>query len=295
MGQTSSCKCSGQDEEEVTLQQVPNDQYSGRIDAPSSVTHDCCIFRMYNDELMVIPNTRKTFKTDLRSLTDVDGDGVECGEIWNAVCMTSIVGQESRDHHGVMLQDGPNASGGDSSLPEGEVVTYLPPMPLGVPLEFHRVEYKWAQPSSAQSKPTHQQEERLGKCLKKFVHAMLTGVLVQLRLDAQEAAGTSEDQNIHAVLHLSQDLNLLLISVGGMERSVPMTSIRWARPPEKEDKGHSWFQPQEQDHFVVLRLAGGRFVRICFEEQNQAAFFGTCIRLLIKAAHAGSQDKVRVA
>jgi len=269
MGQTSPCECSGQDEEEITLQQIRNDQYKGRIDAPSR--QDAYIASQLQNRQ--------------------DGGGLECGDVWSAVCSNSVGGQESRDHHGVMLRDGPGFIDIYSSSPEGEVVPYAPPMPLAVPQEFKRVEYKWGQPSSAQSQPTPQQQERLRTCLKPFVRSMLTGVLVQLRLDAQELEGTSEAQNIDAVLSLTQDLHLLLISVGGVERSVPMRSVRCVRPPERSKQGRSWFQPKEQDHFVVLRLEGGRFVRLRFEEHDQAAYFGTCIRLLVKAAHTGSQDK----
>merc|ERR1712194_81305 len=95
--------------------------------------------------------------------------------------------------------------------------------------------------------------------------------------------GAKAGQNQDAIISLSQDLALLLLDVGGLEKSVTLRSVRWVRPPD-EDKSKSWFLPSDKDNMVVLRLVGGRFVRLRFTKKDQASYFGTCMRLLVKAA-----------
>jgi len=171
------------------------------------------------------------------------------------------------------------------AIADGQVLPEELPDQIGVPLDFQGLEYDWAAPSSMQKEPSAEQVQRLHSCLALFIRGMLAGVLLQLRLDPEETAGRPLGQNIDAVASLSRDLRVLLLSVKGVQRTVPLKSIRSVRPPAEEAGGLSWFLPSERDQMVVLRLAGSCFLRLRFDRREQAAYFGTCMRLLLKATN----------
>jgi len=244
-----------------------------------------------HDNELVDPVLRTPFSTDLASLMCSNGSCSEnAKEVWRAVSMST------EPRHGWELQDGPNYEAdvrdGKTSmevecrLADGEVLPAT--QQLSVPSQFKELTYDWAAPSAEQSPLTTQQQDCLKGCLKLFVNSMLQGVMLQLRLDQDEVKGT-QGKNIEAKARLSKDLRNILISVGGMARTVPINSIRWVRPAEKDSSSYIWFLPSDRNKMVILRLAGGRFLRFRFEEEVQAAYFGTCMRLLAKAAQADLQ------
>lgn len=236
------------------------------------------------EQPLVNPDTGDYFDTDMRSLLDVDGDGIECGEVIRAVCMTTTVGAESQVPGGEVVYEGRDFLHIDHSRTENEVLPVKAAAALVVPPEFQEIEYNWAAPSATQATPTAEQQDKLQSCLKPFIRSMLDGVLCQLHLDANEVKNAAA-QDIAAVVCFNQDLELLLVTVGDAERTVPMRSLRQVRPEEKKEDGSIFFSlmPLEPETVVVLRVAGGRLLRFRFEGDEQAAYFGTCMRLMMKA------------
>jgi len=168
------------------------------------------------------------------------------------------------------------------SVADGQVLPEELPNHLCVPMDFQGLQYDWAAPSATQKEPSAEQVQRLHSCLALFIRGMLAGVLLQLRLDPEETKGLPLGKNINAVASLSPDLLVLLLAVKGVQRAVPLKSIRSVRPPAEEAGGLSWFLPSERDQMVVLRLAGSCLLRLRFDSREQAAYFGTCMRLLLK-------------
>lgn len=165
---------------------------------------------------------------------------------------------------------------------DGQVLPEELPEPIAVPPDFRLLEYDWTAPSETQKEMPPEQVQRLHTCLKLFIRAMLIGVVLQLRLDAEEIAGKPLGQNIDAIAMLTQDLTTLLLSAGGVQRNVPLQSVRWVRPPTEESGGLSFLLPSERGQMVVLRLAGSCFLRLRFDQPERAAYFGTCLRLFLK-------------
>jgi len=152
------------------------------------------------------------------------------------------------------------------------------PGQLQVPVQFKGISYDWTAPSASQPAPSPRQQEILQNCMKPFIQSMLVGVLVRLRLEPGEATnGDPSGQSIEATLTISEDFSILLISAGSAQRPIPIKAIRLVRPPEKGT---------DSEKCADLRLAAGRFVRFHFDTQAQAKFFGTCMRLLVKAARS---------
>lgn len=238
-----------------------------------------------HDHELYTAEGHKPFKTDFCSLIAPDGDGIGFGEVCRAICVTtkgySSDGMPDPDS-GCQVRDTGARLGRASLHMDGEVLLDQAPSVICVPPEFRTLEYDWSAPSNAQPRPSLEQQAKLERCLKPFVVAMMPGIIAQLRLDADEMVGANGAQNLDAIISLTHNLSLLLISVMGVERSVPLRSVRWVRPPE--DMKQSWFLPSDQDKMVVIRLAGGRFVRLRFGKKEQAAYFGTCMRLLVKAS-----------
>jgi len=219
--------------------------------------------------------------TDLQSLLDVNGDGIECNEVMRAVCMVDPVFEDE-----VATREGVDYLDVDHGRDEEEVQVRVLPRTLEVPTVFKTIRYDWAAPSGSQALPTVMQQEALEKCMKPFIQSMLLGVLVRLRLEDVEAISDSAAKSINAMVSFDDTFAHLLITVGATERSVPIKAIRWVRPP---DKG------LDSDKCVDIRLAGGRFLRFLFNTQAQAKFFGTCMRLLVKATRSDLTVGVRVA
>lgn len=172
---------------------------------------------------------------------------------------------------------------------DGQVLPEELPDHLCVPPDFKLLEYNWTAPSEAQKDMSQEQMVRLHSCLKLFIRAMLVGVFLQLRLDAEDRVGRGGignpmGQNIDAVAMLNKGLSTMILSTGAVQRTVPLESIRWVRPPGEDGGGVTWFVPSERGQMVVLRLAGNCFLRFRFGQQEQAAYFGTCMRLLLKAS-----------
>lgn len=224
-------------------------------------------------------NRRSGGCADLCTLLDVNGDGsVECSEVLRAICMVDPIIQEAGRQGHVCVQEGSGYLNVIHRRDDAQVRFTGEPSFLEVPPEFEGISYDWAAPSGSQPPPPQDQHERLQSCMKAFIQSMLVGVLVRLRLDPEEAPyGDSGGQGIDAAIILSQDLTNLCISAGSAEHSVPVKAIRSVRPP---DKG------SDRDKCADFRLAGDRFVRFKFDLQAQAKFFGTCMRLLVKAARS---------
>jgi len=238
-----------------------------------------------HDRELVAATGHKPFKTDFCSLIAPQGEGIEFGEVCRAICVTAEGKSDGLPdpESGCQVREGYNYLDVNHRIVDGEVTFHHGVAMLSVPPEFRQVKYDWSAPSNAQLRPSPEQQAKLERCLKPFVSKMLTGVAAQLRLDSDEMVGAKAGQNLDAIISLSQDLALLLLDVGGLEKSVTLRSVRWVRPPD-EDKSKSWFLPSDKDNMVVLRLVGGRFVRLRFTKKDQASYFGTCMRLLVKAA-----------
>ncbi|CAE8594659.1 unnamed protein product [Polarella glacialis] len=242
------------------------------------------------------PALRKPFKTDLATLfcSDANGGCLECKEVGRAVCMSTeprkVWAAKKNGQQATVLEGSTYVDVYMQTL-DGEVVSTEGRRlaSLRVPPQFAMLEYNWAAPSSQQSKPSLVQQERMRSCLKIFVGDLLQGITLQLRLDKDEVDGTPDGRDITAGAKLSPDLSTLQLSVRGVDCNLPMASVRWVRPPADESSGLLWFLPNDRHTMVVLRLAGGRFVRFRFQQKDQAAYFGTCMRFLLKACISESR------
>lgn len=227
------------------------------------------------DEDLVHPSLRRPMVSDL--FTTGGGHQSCCSE-----CKDTCQVLFSREDDGSLNYE---RLGMATAIADGQVLPEELPDQLSVPMDFSGLEYDWSAPSITQKEMTPDQVQRLHGCLKLFVLAMLAGVQLQLRLDPEETRGRPLGQNIQAVISLSRDLSMVLLSAAGVQRTVPLQSVRWVRPAAEEPGGLSWFLPSERGQMVVLRLAGNCFLRLRFQRQEQAAYFGTCMRLLLKAKH----------
>lgn len=238
-----------------------------------------------HDHEMLDPATGRPFRTDVASMAGLGGDGVGCAQVWSAICVDNG-GPPQSVHRGPALREGLGFIDLDLRRVDGEVVPIVRPAQrqLEVPWEFKHVSYDWSAPSGSQGSMAGPAQEKLEACMKLFARAMLEGVDLQLRLNAEEVPNMPQIQDLNATVALTADLGVLVLNVGGVERSIPVSSVRWVRPPEEGGGGLMWFLPSERDKVVVLKLAGGRFVRLKFDRQDQAAYFGTCMRLMVKVA-----------
>lgn len=84
-----------------------------------------------------------------------------------------------------------------------------------------------------------------------------------------------DDRNVDARLRLAKDGIAFHLSVGGVDRTLPLKSIRHVS------------QHEHSDRLAVFHLATRRYVRFCFDHKDQAAYFGTCCKLITKAARQG--------
>mmetsp|Transcript_159564 Transcript_159564/g.281696 ORF Transcript_159564/g.281696 Transcript_159564/m.281696 type:complete len:311 (-) Transcript_159564:51-983(-) len=237
----------------------------------------CCALHVQpsrGEGTLINANTGKPVYMDWTSLTDVNGEGVECREVLRAICVVPPPLTESKD--GVTTREDKNTLEVDHVRDDAEVNLRPAPARLEVPTDFYSIGYDWSAASPVGRRPSAGQQSRLERAMKPFVRSMLTGVLIELRLEAGEVPqGRSMVQTISSVVSVSEDFSIISISAGSSERSVPIRAIRWVRPPEGG---------RDQEKCVDLRLAGGRFVRFQFDSTAQANYFGTCMRLLVKAA-----------
>mmetsp|Transcript_73377 Transcript_73377/g.203720 ORF Transcript_73377/g.203720 Transcript_73377/m.203720 type:complete len:317 (-) Transcript_73377:207-1157(-) len=233
---------------------------------------------------MVDPSCHKPIRTDLVSFVNAG-----CGEFCHAICVTMDARASPRggaDEFGVRVREGQAGLEIDHNNTEGEVLpSCWSPSPLTPPPAFRRIRYDWAAPSASQPTLSQEQNDQLQACLESFIRSMLQGVMAQLRLDDAEVDQGSSAQNIDAVLSFSEDLTHLLILAGGNERTIPVRAVKMVRPSDKGE-ANFWFYSGDNGQLaeVVLHLTGGRFVRLRFARKDQADFFGTCMRLLAKAA-----------
>jgi len=222
---------------------------------------------------IVSANTGAPLGTHLTALVDIDeNNSVECAEVLRAVCFVERPAVQSLG--GVRTQESATYLNVQSKRTEEQVLAdSLSGKCLDVPMEFDQVNYNWAEPST-QRAPTAEQHDILKKCVKPFIQTMLTGVSVRLRLDS-EANSKSSGDCLDASVALNEDLELLIISANGSERSFPVRAIRSVRPPEKI---------QKDECCVEFQIDGGRFMRFQFERKDHAKFFGTCMQLIVKAS-----------
>lgn len=264
---------------------------------------------MCTDEDLLDPATGRPFKTDIVSLMDVNGDGVDCDEVGAAICVTQATAQHDFDAFLPWDSDvyRTSAMDYDESFRE-KSFAMEPPGELQIPVEFTGIVFDWSQPSDKQVAPTPEQQACLQSCLQLFVRAMIPGVLLQLRVEPEEfsdpALRQAGAQNLDAMVSFSPDLSLLICTVGQNERSLPLRLIRRVRPSEPVDTTqlsptrssinvaqNSWFGPREHERTVILRFSRDRILRFRFEGRDQAAYFGTCMRLMAKAARAADAEE----
>jgi len=163
------------------------------------------------------------------------------------------------------------------SSPEGMIS--LPPAnkrvpvggPLKVPEEFKHLGRDWLARDNKRL-PTADEQDSLHSVMVPFVDQMLAGISVSLVLDA------TKGEEVDAVAQLGSDLSQLMLSKEAMTQQIPVASIRWIRPVL--DQGES----DSDSRRIAMRLAGGRFAQFRFPSSEQSAFFGTCMRMLAKAA-----------
>lgn len=245
-----------------------------------AMANECCNFISLSDltdRSILNAATGKSMGTDMCSLLDVNGDGrVDCVEILSAICMVPPVYRSDND---VSTMEGGNFLNVNHRRDDAEVQPRPMAAPFQVPLEFKGVSYDWTAHSGNQAAPSPRQQARLQNCMKPFLQSMLVGALVRLRLEPGEAPDCDPSgQSIDATISLNDDFSVLFIAAGSAQRSVSVKAIRLVRPPEKA---------KDSDRCADLRLAGGRFVRFHFDTEAQAKFFGTCMRLLVKASCSG--------
>lgn len=238
------------------------------------------------------PSMNSTLKTDLSPARQRHEGGL-CREVLLAVCVT-MPERDNNDwfREGISYHQAAMRTEGEVKCFSEEEERQSRNTSLAVPDEFVGIRYDWTMPSQQQPSAEESDEARLGACLKAFVSSMLGGVTTQLQLEAAEAEQPLQSHGWHAidaVVRLSQDLTVLNISATGSERSVPIRSIRSVRPPVRVFGGLSWFQPSDRELMVILSLAGGRFVRLRFDQKDQAAYFGTCVRVLVKVSRIERQ------
>ncbi|CAE7568416.1 strG [Symbiodinium natans] len=235
-----------------------------------------------NDSQQLLdPVAQKPFGTDAASLV-CSQDG--CSENAREICLALSGSPEPRQElseaqrYALALEDGAvelhtqNAHG-------------LMPARLYVPVNLRQLAYDWSAPSSSQPAISDAEMAELRDCLTTFVEAMLRGVIVQLTIEGNE---TGEGCNLVAVVALPSSLEDLIITTGGLEQSIRLSCIRWVRPLDKGRRSASWLWANERRKMVHVSLAGGCFLRFRFDQEDQAAFFGTCMRLLAKASYADS-------
>jgi hypothetical protein len=226
------------------------------------------------DGSIISSTTGKNIGTDMMSLLDVNEDGrVNCGEVWSAICLTNSAIESEREGPGCEDSGMLNGCRDDAEVDGGD---------LQVPSKFEDISYDWTAPSASQPALSQSQQEVLQSCMKPFIQTMLIGVMVRLRLEPGEAPnGDPSGQSIDAMVSLSEDFSILFIAAGGAQRSVPIKAVSVVRPPEKCD---------DSEKCVDLLLIGDRFVRFNFDTEAQAKFFGTCMRLLVKASRSGKAE-----
>lgn len=244
----------------------------------SSMAANCCMLPIGNPASITDSNG-KTIRTDISSLSDVNGDGVGCGEVFRALCMVNPGGHREDE---VSIMEGSDYLNVHHRRDDAEVSLRRSPAQLQVPPQFKGISYDWRLPSASQTGPSPRQQEKLQNCMKPFIQSMLIGVLVCLRLEPGEApGGDPSGKSIDATVTLSEDFSILQVAAGSAQRSVSIKAIRLVRPPE-----------QGRDRCADLRLSGGLFMRFHFDTQAQADFFGTCMRLLVKAARSTAPTQV---
>ncbi|CAE6923610.1 unnamed protein product [Symbiodinium sp. CCMP2592] len=226
------------------------------------------------------PVAQKPFGTDAASLL-CSQDG--CSENAREICLALSGSPEPR-------QELSSAESYALALEDGRLDTRdgygLMPAKLYVPVNFRQLAYDWSAPSSSQPAISDAEMAKLRECLTIFIEAMLRGVIVQLRIDDNET--DHQGCNLLAVVSLPSSLEELLITSGGLEQSIRMSCIRWVRPLEKGRKTGCLWPVSERRKMVHISLDGGCFLRLRFEQEDQAAFFGTCMRLLAKASQSDS-------
>jgi len=266
-----------------------------------------------HDSGLVNPSLNRPFKTNLVALMDVDEDGMEWGEICNAVFMTRAVGAESTDHndefenlrHGrvggrgaMQVQEGPSYIDVHNKLSDEEVAAFEPIVGLKVPSNFRECGYDW-RADRGSSTASEEQQELIREIVKPFIRDMMGGVLVKLQLDdagdgASEGSASSRScdsadlstalgRYLDVKVYFSENLEVLLVVAkkSGIERSVPLRGVRWVRPIGEEGVG-----VPDRELCVKMRLAGGRYLTYKFDTEEQVAYFGACMRILVKAARS---------
>lgn len=258
-------------------------------------------------EGLVNPNLHTTLKTDTLSLCSPEhGEPApDCAEIYEAVCVTySVLPRE--DHilypvkplRGEFREGDTYASSGTQHWGRrGELTPEDDgPGPLRVPIEFADIGYDWK--TSSSTPLTQWQKDKLQRCMKPFLRACMAGIIVELQLDAGEVHGVaSEGRVLPATITLAGDLADFKLKACGVQRTIPLATMRAVRPPEptllaaKDGASCAEAQKTAREELTLLaeiRLVNGRFLRLRFGHRDQAAFFGTCARLLVRAVCAGA-------
>lgn len=214
--------------------------------------------------------------TNFGDLVDMDGDGVSWNEVWDAVSMSMQVQDMDEQMTSILTM---------------WRIRGVSPQALEIPLEFTCLGFDWSSPPSTVAILSESRQEYIEECLKSFLASMHRGVPVQLQIEELEGedreAGTLDaPKRIGAVLSVDREVRRLLITVGALERSVELRFIRWVRPQQLNDNPQ--LPSNERESVVQIRLAGHRILRVCFDSEDQAAYFGTCMHFLARSAYASA-------
>lgn len=214
-----------------------------------------------------------------KSLCDVHGDdNTDHCEVLRAVCVLDHPTQGSFDpgrnmhlyetHNLIHVHD-PDEVPVDFPTNDNPVPAVRP---LVVPNGFNAKSFGWDDTGDQSNQSTEQwmeQQSNLQKIVKPFARAMLQGVRLALRLD--------DGGDLEADAFLDPELSQLTLRCGGGQRELALKEVRWVRPAGADP---------EKLKCVLLRFSGGRFVCFRFNLQSQGAYFGTCMRVISKAAVA---------
>jgi len=151
--------------------------------------------------------------------------------------------------------------------------------PLFVPEEFHALgddRFRWARGGGVEGALTATEQTALWKVLKPFARAMFGGVKLSLLLGP--GRGT-----VQVCGFLDEELTELVLAgfasqpgASGVERRLPLGTI-------KQVLVENEIASDAKGLCTELQFTDGRFVRFCFETQEQCDYFGVCMKILTVA------------
>merc|ERR1719379_2732644 len=114
---------------------------------------------------------------------------------------------------------------------------------------------------------------------------MMQGVLVELLLDS------SNKEEVE--IRLDEDLKILQLEVRSTSRKIKLRDVRWVGRLEDTEALPQTDTGVDKRLCVVFCQNRGRFLCFKFDHPGQAAFFGICMRVVVKAARGGKLGSPR--